>query len=227
MFNAVKGMLTSQSVLIQYNEQLPLILACDASPFGVGAVLSHRLPNGVEAPIAFFSQTLPKIERNYSQLDKEALAVVAGVKRFHEYLYGHKFELITDYKPLLGLLAGDRQTPPVLSPRMTRWTVFLSSYSYQLHHSPRKHIGHADVLSRCPLPTIVEDPAPASTVLLIEDLPGPLTATNFARHSATDWVISQILDWVKWGWPKEMGGTDFCPLKTRQTELSTMQGCLL
>ncbi|XP_060539009.1 uncharacterized protein K02A2.6-like, partial [Pantherophis guttatus] len=92
-FRAIKGLLTSKSVLIQYSETLPIKLTCDASPYGVGAVLSHELPNGSEAPIAYFSKTMSGAERNYSQLDKEALAIVAGVKRFHEYLYGRRFTI--------------------------------------------------------------------------------------------------------------------------------------
>uniref|UniRef100_UPI00109F456C uncharacterized protein K02A2.6-like n=1 Tax=Podarcis muralis TaxID=64176 RepID=UPI00109F456C len=138
------ALLSSDSVLVQYSESRPLVLACDASPFGIGAVLSHRFPDGREAPLAYFSRTLSPTERNYSQLDKEALALVAGVKRFHEYLYGRTFDLITDHKPLLGLLTGDRPTPPVLSPRMLRWTVFLAAYHYRLIHRPGKSMGHAD-----------------------------------------------------------------------------------
>lgn len=71
-FAAVKRLLVSNSALLQYSETLPLVLACDVSPYGVGAVLSHALPNGREAPIAFFSRTLAPAERNYSQLDMEA-----------------------------------------------------------------------------------------------------------------------------------------------------------
>lgn len=112
-FTAVKQLLVSNSILTQYCETLPLVLACDASPYGVGAVLSHRFPNGSEAPVAFFSRTLAPAKRNYSQLDKEALALIAGVKRFHDYIYGRHFTLITDHKPLLGYLAGDRQTPQI------------------------------------------------------------------------------------------------------------------
>ncbi|XP_013913085.1 PREDICTED: LOW QUALITY PROTEIN: uncharacterized protein LOC106542012 [Thamnophis sirtalis] len=136
--------LTSSAVLIQYNDRMPLTLACDASPYGLGAVLSHVLPNGSEAPVAFYSRTLSLAECNYSQIDKEALAAVSGIKRFHDYLYGRHLTLVTDHKPLLGLLAGDKPTPPILSPRMTRWTEFLAAYSYTLQYRPGKQLGHAD-----------------------------------------------------------------------------------
>ncbi|XP_026530731.1 uncharacterized protein K02A2.6-like, partial [Notechis scutatus] len=147
-YNNTKDLLTSDAVLIQYNETLPIAVTCDASPFGVGAVLSHTLPDGKEAPIAFFSRTLSKPERNYSQLDKEALAIVAAVKKFHEYLYGRRFTLITDHKPLLGILAGNKATPNILSPKMTRWSEFLAAYDYRLTHRPGKTISHADALTK-------------------------------------------------------------------------------
>ncbi|XP_058028035.1 uncharacterized protein LOC131192675 [Ahaetulla prasina] len=126
-FAAVKALLTSDAVLVQYSDSVRLTLACDASSYGIGAVLSHLLPNGSEAPIAYFSRTLSSAERNYSQLDKEALAIVAAVKRFHDYIYGCFFQLITDHKPLLGLLAGDKQTPQIMSPHLLRWSIFLAA----------------------------------------------------------------------------------------------------
>ena len=77
-FREVKNLISSDSVLVHYDEKLPLVLACNVSPYGIGAVLSHSLPDGWKAPVAFYSRTLSKSERNYAQIDKEALAIVAG-----------------------------------------------------------------------------------------------------------------------------------------------------
>jgi len=95
--------LMSKTVLAHYDTTLELVLACDTSPNGIGAVLSHRFPNREEKPIAFASRTFSKSEQGYSQLDKEALALVFGVKCFHQYLYGRPFILKTDHKPLISI----------------------------------------------------------------------------------------------------------------------------
>ncbi|XP_026562549.1 uncharacterized protein K02A2.6-like [Pseudonaja textilis] len=227
-FQRTKDLLTSDAVLIQYSETLPLSVTCDASPFGIGAVLSHTLPDGTEAPIAFFSRTLAKLERNYSQLDKEALAIVAGVKRFHEYLYGRNFSIITDHKPLLGILAGNKATPNILSPRMTRWSEFLAAYSYELSHRPGKAILHADALSRAPLPDVDDDPAPTTTTLQIETMPCPLlTAPDIAHETNKDKRLARVLSWVERGWPEVEGNEYFKPFRNRQTELFSQKGCIL
>ncbi|XP_026582351.1 uncharacterized protein K02A2.6-like, partial [Pseudonaja textilis] len=137
------------------------------------------------------------------------------------------FELITDHKPLLGLLSGDKQTPQVLSPRMTRWTLFLAAYSFKLVHRPGKNLSHADALSRCPLPVPVEDPAPIHAIFEVNELKLPVTAEDIASHSKKDRVIAQVLDWVGRGWPEAQCTPDFTPFKIRKQELSNLQGCLL
>ncbi|XP_058017979.1 uncharacterized protein K02A2.6-like [Ahaetulla prasina] len=166
-------------------------------------------------------------ERNYSQLDKEALAIVSGVKKFHEYVFGRDFEIITDHRPLLGLLAGDRPTPVALSPRLTRWTIFLAAYSYKLLHRPGKELGHADALSRCPLPETIEDPTPGIPVLLIDSLDsGPVTSKEVAQASYKDITIRTVIGWVQRGWPAAPGER-FKEFVKKRGELSAQGGCLL
>ena len=98
-----KKLLSSAEVLAHFDPTKEVILAYDASPYGIGAILSRKMPDGTERPVGFALCTLSNAERNYLQLEKEGLACVFAVKKFHTYLYGHSFTLQTDHKPLLRL----------------------------------------------------------------------------------------------------------------------------
>lgn len=80
---------------------------------------------------------------------------------------------------------------------MSRWVEFLSVYTYQLVYKFGKAIGHAATLSCCPLPQPVDDPAPTSSVLLVDSCPSLVTSVDVQRHSLEDPLISQVLDWVR------------------------------
>ena len=92
--------MSSDQVFAHYDSALPIPLACDAAQYGVGAVISHVMPDGTERPIAYGSRTLNKAERNYAQIEREAAAIIFGVKKFHPYIFGRKFTLITDHNCL-------------------------------------------------------------------------------------------------------------------------------
>ena len=98
-FTKAKQLLLSSKVLTHFNQSLLLTLACDASAYGIGAILSHHMANGSEKPIGFVSRTLSKLEKGYPQIEKEALACVFGGRRFHDYLYGYHFLFQTNHRP--------------------------------------------------------------------------------------------------------------------------------
>ena len=92
----MKKLLTSDELLVHYDPKKEIILACDASPVGLGCVLSH-LVDGVEKPIAFASRSLSPAEQNYCQVEREGLAIIYGLTKFHKYIYGRHFTIVTEH----------------------------------------------------------------------------------------------------------------------------------
>ena len=149
-FEKSKAALRSDKLLVHFDHAKPLTLACDASPWGVGAVLSHQYADGTERPIAFASRSLSKAEQGYAQIDREALGVIFDVKWFRQYIYGHPFTIFTDHKPLVTLLGESKGVPYMCSGRIQLWAL-LSSYEYQLVYRPGAMNSNADGLSRLPV----------------------------------------------------------------------------
>lgn len=151
----------------------PWSLPVTHSHMGSSSVLSHQLPNGHEVSFAYYSYTLFSTERNYTQIDKEALAIIAGIKKFQNYLYSHQFTIITDHKPLLGHFGPNCQMPQVLSLHILCWFIFLSAYQYSLHFFLGKAICHADAPSHLPVSASMTGPAPVHCIMLLESFPDP------------------------------------------------------
>ncbi|KAL3190439.1 hypothetical protein MRX96_019314 [Rhipicephalus microplus] len=161
-FQRSKELITKAPVLVHVNPAKPVILTVDASPYGVGAALAHREKNDQERPISFVSRRLYAAEQRYSQLDKEGLALMFRAERFHQYLWGRRFEAVMDHKPLLGLLGPDKAVRVQASPGVVRWALKLAAYSYQLVYRSGKDLAPTDALSRLPLPEVpaaVPEPA--------------------------------------------------------------------
>ena len=134
-------------MLAHYDPSKKLILACDSSPNGVGARLSQYQDDNKKTPIAYASQSLSKIEKNYSHLEKEGLAVIVDVKHFHQYLYGRHFTIPTDHQPLRQLFSETQAVVPMASGRIQCWALTLSSNEYELRNRKGADQGNCDALS--------------------------------------------------------------------------------
>jgi len=113
---------------------LPITLATDASPYGVGAVLSHIYPDGSERGIQYASKTLSKTQQAYSQIDKEAFAIIFGIKKFYQYLQGSKFTLITDHRLLTQIFSPTKNLPIFTVSRMQHYALFLQGFNYDIKY---------------------------------------------------------------------------------------------
>ncbi|XP_039893254.1 uncharacterized protein K02A2.6-like [Simochromis diagramma] len=226
-FRDAKSLLLQNKVLVHYSTNLPLKLACDASPYGLGAVISHVMENGEERPVAFASRTLTEAEQKYAQIEKEALAIIFGVKKFHKYLYGRKFTLITDHKPLLAILGPKSAVPTLAALRMQRWALILMAYNYDIEYRRSAEHANADALSRLPrnTPDNIAEEGSIFYFSHVEEL--PIVAKDIERATMKDPILSKVWSYTMNGWPSYMQDESLKPYFTRRHELSAEQGCVL
>ena len=185
--------------------------------------------DGTERPIAYASRTLTDAEKRYSQIEKEGLAIVFSVKKFHSYLFGRSFTIESDHQPLSFLFGEKKGIPSLASARIQRWALTLSAYSYTIRHKPGRTLGNADALSRLPRSvTTSSDSTPADIIHLMEHLSTTsCTAAHIKEWTSKDPLLSQVYRYVMSGWPRSKLPEKFKPYQSRLNELSTQDGCLL
>ncbi|XP_065089500.1 uncharacterized protein K02A2.6-like [Ochlerotatus camptorhynchus] len=147
-FDRFREILQSPLLLTHYNPMLGIIVSADASAFGLGARIAHQLPDGTIKAICHVSRSLTTAETNYSQIEKEGLAIVFAVTRFHRMLFGRKFILETDHKPLLAIFGSKKGIATYTANRLQRWALTLLLYDFDIRYISTESFGHADVLSR-------------------------------------------------------------------------------
>lgn len=220
-FDNSKKLLVTNDVLEPYDPSKPLILTTDASPYGVGAVLSHQVGQ-IEKPVCFASSTLTPAQLNYGQIHKEALAVMFGVSKFHKYLYGTEFTLVTDSSALKQIFNPQKGSTAVAISRLHRWAVILSNYSYRVVHRPGKSIGNADALSRLPLPdeNRIEHMSVAE-----HNLQKYFGIDEIREQLSRDTILCKVVQYVKHGWPQNVE-SELKPYAKISSNLEVEDKCL-
>ena len=227
-FRAVKLKLSSAPLLVHFDMGKPIVVHCDASEYGVGVVLSHLMDDGSERPVSFGSRTLSLAERNYSTIEKEGLALVFAVQKFHQYLFGNRFCMYTDHKPLLGLFAETSALPTRAAARVMRWALLLSAYNFELKYREGSKNGNADGLSRLPLNVRNgEASQKIVSVALMELVKSPVTEVDLRQKTLRDPVLGVVLRRILEGGLEKLDGEEFKPFRHRAAELSTESGVVL
>ncbi|XP_031570808.1 uncharacterized protein K02A2.6-like [Actinia tenebrosa] len=231
-FQKIKKMMSEDVMLAHYDPDAELVLSCDASSYGIGAVLQQPGPNGELKPVHFASRSLTSAEKNYAQIEREALGIIYGVQKFRQYLLGRTFTLETDHQPLVKLFVEHTAIPQLAAARIKRWALILSAYSYKIKHISSKENACADYLSRAPLqepPDLSDLPEQEDVLLIDEELLSqlPLTAKTVASETQKDPCLAKVLQSTREGWPSKCDDDKLQPYFSRKTELTVEQGCVL
>ena len=155
------------------------------------------MPDGSERPITLASRMLSTSAKNYAQLEKEALSLVFGMKRFHQFLYGRRFTLITDHQPLTNILGAKRGIPSQAAARLQRWAILLSVYVYDIKYTSTHSHGNADGLSRLPLPCTRMQKVETDSIFNVGQIHAlPVTFHDIRKATRRDPIMGKVLTYV-------------------------------
>lgn len=236
--STIKRELVSDTTLAHFNPEALLIVTVDASPCGLGAVLS-QIEGGVEKPISYISRSLNAAEKRYSQIQKEATAIIFGIRKFHQYLYGRTkpFILRTDHKPLVSIFNPEKGIPEISANRLQRYAIFLSAYNYKIEYVSSVH-NCADYLSRAvtddsktTITHLQRDESflvdKSSYVRFVYEGERFLSLSDIREAIKLDNVMSTVIDFTLNGWPSQINEPIFKDYYSHRCELSVENGCLM
>lgn len=238
-FNKLKDIMSSNLLLTPYNPKLEIIVAGDASQHGIGAIIMHKFKDGTIKPIWHASRSLTTAERNYSQIEKEALSLVFAVKKFHKMIFGRPITLHTDHKPLLAIFGAKRGIPAHSANRLQRWALILMAYDFTIQYVSTNSFGYADVLSRLINQQIPPDEEFVIASVKIESSINqviqqtvdlfPLTHKQISYETSKDDILQQVKQFINNNWQtyKHTDNAELQQFYHRRNELIFSNNCLL
>ncbi|XP_061704035.1 uncharacterized protein K02A2.6-like [Cydia pomonella] len=225
-------MLSEAPVLGHYDADRELVVTCDAGPYGVGAVLAMRgrARGAPDTVIAYVSRALTPAERNYSQIHKEALSIIFSVRKFHQFLYGRRFTLKTDHKPLVSIFGPGNGIPSMTASRLQRWALILSAYDFDIEYV-KSDDNTADALSRLiaahKLTGSVDEDGPEQTYLHFATDAMLLDYNAVSKETRNDVLLGRIISYIRDGWPQDTDIKELKPFFNRKSELYSELDCVM
>ena len=152
--------------------------------------------------------------------------IIYGVKKFHKYLFGRKFDLYTDHKPLVTIFGPKRGIPTLAALRMQRWALILLAYTYDIVYKKSEDHSNADGLSR--LPCQQSDLATETGIYYFSNTNElPISSVEIAEHTGKDPILCKVRELVLGGWPSLVSDKALRPFWLRRDELSIEDNCIL
>ncbi|CAH2226702.1 jg3211, partial [Pararge aegeria aegeria] len=198
--SALKEALCRAPVLALYSADEPVLLTVDASASALGAALLQA-----GRPVEFASVTLSETQTRYAQIEKELLAIVFALERFHQYVYGRSDVTIeTDHKPLETLFKKSLDGVPA---RLQRMMLRIQCYTFNVIYKPGKYMYLADTLSRAALEEPMDDKLSseidAQACFIINNVPFSDSKIQSVRNATgTDPECKILVNYVLFGWPR-------------------------
>ena len=198
-FDKIKSAVAEAATLCYFNPEFKTKLQVDASKQGLGAVLIQTDPSQPEKEriVAFASKSLSEVEKRYANIERELLAVVFGVERFHTYIYGASITVESDHKPLQNIAKKDLAQAP---PRLQRMLLRLQPYDAQIQYRPGAEMLIADFLSRY-RPRNGKHIVMDHTIHAVRWSEDKLRALKAA--TANDTLLAELKLTVQNGWPSK------------------------
>ncbi|XP_031635639.1 uncharacterized protein K02A2.6-like [Contarinia nasturtii] len=225
-FELMKTEICSDKVLVHFNPDLPIILSTDACNTALAGVLSNRYNEG-KRPIAYVSRALNSAERNYSTIEKEALAIVFSVIKLKQYLLGMHFILQTDHRPLITIFGENKGIPIMAAARMQRWAFILSGFNYTIEYI-KGSLNDADSLSRIGQYETADTRYESNYINYVGFTNVlQLNFSTVAKFSRQDPILSKVMDCINNGTVEQLKGDEFKSFRLKSNELTVESGCIL
>ena len=204
-------------MLAYYNSKWQTKILVDGSPIGVAAILTQQQGHKTYI-VAYASRALTPVEQRYSQLEREALAILFGCECFRLYLLGSQFTVVTDHKPLVPIFRNPHVTP---SARVEGWLLRLQSYNFTVEYSPGK-TNPSDFMSRNPVSTPQHNTQAEAYInfVISSRTPMALSQQELEKESRNDPIITKVISMIQTGrWPER--DPQLAPFINACAELST------